>query len=87
MSYQGDTFLTNNGNRIDCTDEDDINIIGVINNNIATVTFDSTFGGKSKATLTVINDSLTYSIKDKSPFVEANMSAPNEIIFNRVISN
>lgn len=79
-------FITNKGNRIDCAEEDDINITGVISNNVATVTFMSTFDGTGKATLTINSDKLIFVLKDNKPFVEANMSIPAVIVFDRIIT-
>ncbi|CNI83175.1 hypothetical protein HB991_02810 [Yersinia mollaretii] len=76
-------FITNNGNRIDCAEDDDININGVTNNNIASVSFESTFGGVGKATLSIQDDELKYTISDNSPFIGANMSVPRVIIFKK----
>ncbi|WP_436876407.1 hypothetical protein [Siccibacter turicensis] len=77
-------FITNRGNRIDCAEEDDINITGVISNNVATVTFMSTFGGAGKATLIVNGDKLEYSLVNDAPFIQANISVPTEVTFDRV---
>lgn len=79
-------FITNKGNRVDCAEEGDMNTRGIINNNIATVTFMSTFGGTGKATLTINNDKLIFVLKDNKPFVEANMSVPAMIVFDRIIT-
>lgn len=76
-------FITNNGNRIDCEGGGEENIDGVIKGNVATVSFNSTFGGAGKATISIVNDILTYKIDDYTPFVEANMSVPKIIIFNK----
>lgn len=78
-------FITNRGKRIDCAEEGDINITGVINDSVATVTFMSTFGGTGKATLIVNNDKLEYSLVEGAPFIQANMSVPTEVTFDRVI--
>ncbi|WP_145538541.1 hypothetical protein [Yersinia kristensenii] len=75
-------FITNNGNRIDCTEDNNIN--GVINNNIASVSFESTFGGVGKATLSIKDNELKYSISDYAPFVSANMSVPRVIVFKKI---
>jgi hypothetical protein len=39
-------YVTRNGNRIDCPDDDVSNMKGVVKGNKATVEFDSSFGGK-----------------------------------------
>lgn len=77
-------FITNNGNRIDCAEKDDVdNISGEIKNGVAVITFESTYGGEGKATAKVNNKNLTYTINDKSPFTQANMSVPDEIKFEK----
>ncbi|NLS54065.1 hypothetical protein [Hafnia alvei] len=77
-------FITNNGNRIDCSEQDDDdNIRGTVTNGKAQVSFDSTFGGTGKASLIIKNDDLIYYIKDKKPFVEENMSVPDKIVMKK----
>ncbi|MFI8418640.1 hypothetical protein ACQKDS_19770 [Serratia sp. NPDC078593] len=77
-------FITNNGNRIDCAkQDDDDNIAGDIFDRHAQISFDSTFGGAGKAVLTPKEDNLIYHFTDKSPFVYANMSVPDEIVMKR----
>lgn len=46
----------------------------------------STFGGTGKATLTINNDKLIFVLKDNKPFIEANMSVPAVIVFDRIIT-
>lgn len=73
-------FITNNGNRIDCAEKDDEdNISGDIKNGIANLQFESTFGGVGIAVAKISNNKLVYTISDKTPFVQANMSVPGEI--------
>lgn len=76
-------FVTNSGNRIDCAGEDEVNVKGTVINNVGQITFESTFGGTGKATIKINSDLLTYTITDHAPFVEANMSVPHVIIFNK----
>lgn len=78
-------FITNNGNRIDCAEQDDEdNITGTIVNGKAQVSFDSTFGGAGKASFIIKKDGeLIYHIEDKKPFIEANMSVPDEITLKK----
>jgi hypothetical protein len=73
-------FITNNGNRIDCAEQDDEdNITGDIKNGVAKVVFESTFGRSGVAIAEMVSDKLIYKVEDKKPFVEANMSVPDEI--------
>lgn len=73
-------FITNNGNRIDCPEKnDEDNISGTINNGVANIKFESTFGGSGVAVAKLNKNKLIYSIKNKTPFIEANMSVPDEI--------
>lgn len=77
-------FITNNGNRIDCTEQsDNDNITGTIVNGKALISFDSTFGGKGTAILSIDGDKLIYHVEDKMPFIEANMSVPDRIIMSK----
>jgi hypothetical protein len=76
-------FITNSGNRIDCANKDEVNIKGTVINKVGQITFESTFGGTGKATIEINSDLLTYTITDHTPFVEANMSVPHVIIFNK----
>lgn len=68
-------FITNNGNRIDCAEDDD-NVHGDIKNGIADIKFKSTFDGEGTASLEIINNKLIYTLRDKTPFIQANMSVP-----------
>ena len=79
-------FITNNGNRIDCNEGNEMNINGVIKNNVGLVSFESTFGGIGRATLSIKNEMLIFEVNDCSPFIEANMSVPDTIILKRKIS-
>ncbi len=73
-------FITNNGNRIDCAEQDDEdNITGDIKNGVAKVVFESTFGGSGVAIVKMVDGKLIYKVEDKKPFVEASMSVPDEI--------
>ncbi len=77
-------FITNNGNRIDCAEKDDgHNISGDIKDSIAKLQFESTFGGDGIATAKISNNKLIYTIEDKTPFIQGNMSVPAEIELNR----
>jgi hypothetical protein len=77
-------FITNNGNRIDCAEKDDEdNIQGDIKDGVAELQFESTFGGVGIATAKISNNKLIYTIGDKTPFVQANMSVPSEIKFSK----
>ena len=77
-------FITNNGNRIDCAEQDDEdNITGTIVNGKAQVSFDSTFGGTGKASFIIKDGELIYHIEDKKSFIEANMSVPDQIILKK----
>lgn len=54
-------FITQGGKRIDCPDEQQQNLSGEIKNNIANITFNSTFGGvEGKATLTLSGEKLQW---------------------------
>jgi hypothetical protein len=78
-------FITNNGNRIDCAEDDEVNIKGEItSDNKVEVFFDSTFGGKGKATLHKQGEDLIFIIDDYSPFIKANMSVSKIINFKNV---
>lgn len=80
-------FVTNNGNRIDCTEQDDgNNITGTITNGKAYISFDSTFGGRGTAVLTLKDDNLICHFEDKTPFIEANMSVPDQIVMQKNLS-
>lgn len=77
-------FITNNGDRIDCAEnDDDDNIHGDIKNGVADIKFESTFDGKGTASAEIKNNKLIYTIKDKTPFTQANMSVPTVIEFNK----
>lgn len=54
-------FITQGGNRIDCPDEQQQNLAGEVKDNVATITFNSTFGGvNGKATLTISGETLQW---------------------------
>jgi len=73
-------FITNNGNCIDCAEKgDNDNIKGEIKNGEAQIQFESTFGGEGTASAKTSKNRLIYTIEDKGPFVQANMSVPDEI--------
>jgi len=57
-------FITKYGNRIDCVNDDEINIKGVAQSKyISLVTFNSSFGGKDgKAKLTIEGDHLKWTV-------------------------
>lgn len=76
-------FITNNGNRIDCSEGNEENINGIVKNNVGVVSFESTFGGVGEATLSVAKEILTYTIVDSTPFTNANMSVPKVIFFKK----
>ena len=76
-------FITNNGNRIDCAEDNGINIKGVIKNNVGVVFFESSFGGTGEATLSIEKDILIYTINNSTPFVDSNMSVPKVISFKK----
>lgn len=80
-------FITNNGNRIDCAekddDDDDDNVHGYVIDGVADIKFESTFAGEGTASAEIKNNKLIYTIKDKTPFVQANMSLPTVIQFNK----
>ena len=76
-------FITNNGNRIDCAEDNGINIKGVIKNNVGVVFFESSFGGTGEATLSIEKDILIYTINNSTPFVDSNMSVPKVIFFKK----
>lgn len=80
-------FITNNGNRIDCSEGNDRNIDGVVKDNIGAVSFVSTFGSIGEATLSIKNDTLIYTITNYTPFISANMSVPKVIYFKREEQN
>lgn len=59
-------FITNNGNRIDCAEQDDEdNITGTIVNGQAKESFDSAYGGKGKASFIIKDGELIFHIEDK----------------------
>lgn len=76
-------FITNNGNRIDCAEDNDTNINGIIQNNVGKVSYTSTFSGVGEATLSMEKDILIYIITNYTPFINANMSVPKVIYFKR----
>ncbi|EFR2125007.1 hypothetical protein H0537_004180 [Salmonella enterica] len=76
-------FITNHGNRIDCSEGNDRNINGVIKDNVGVVDFKSTFGGIGQATISIERDLLKYTITNPTPFVNANMSVPKVILFKK----
>lgn len=80
-------FITNNGNRIDCAEDNEINIKGVIKNNVGVVSYESSFGGVGEATLSIEKDSLIYTINNDTPFVDANMSVPKVIPFKKTVQS
>jgi len=49
-------FITQKGNRIDCAEDNEVNLWGTVNNNHADIKFNSTFGG--------VNGQATLEIKD-----------------------
>lgn len=77
-------FITNNGNRIDCAEkDDDDNVHGVVKDGGADIKFESTFNGEGTASAEIKDNKLIYIIKDKAPFIQANMSVPEVIEFNK----
>ncbi|MDF7680543.1 hypothetical protein PT300_08040 [Enterobacteriaceae bacterium ESL0689] len=78
-------FITNNGNRIDCSEGNDRNINGIIKNNIGVVDFESTFGGIGQATISIERDMLKYTITNSTPFVNANMFVSEVILFKKSV--
>lgn len=78
-------FITNHGNRIDCSEGNDRNINGVIKDNVGVVDFKSTFGGIGQATISIERDLLKYTITNLTPFVNANMSVPKVILFKKTV--
>lgn len=76
-------FITNNGNRIDCEDNDVLNIKGHINGNVADVYFMSTFGGSGTARIIKEKNKLIWVIEDSKLFDDANMNVKRKIIFIR----
>lgn len=80
-------FITNNGNRIDCSEGNGRNIDGVVKDNIGTVSFVSTFGSVGEATLSIEKDTLKYTITNYTPFISASMSVPKVIYFKREEQN
>lgn len=80
-------FITNDGNRIDCAEDNDRNINGIIKDNVGVVSFESTFGNVGEATLSVGKDTLIFTINNDMPFINANMSVPKVIFFKRAMQN
>jgi len=76
-------FITNNGNRMDCAEKDDDNVHGDVRNGVADIKFESTFDGEGTASAEIKNNKLIYTVKDKTPFIQANMSVPTVIEFNK----
>lgn len=77
-------FITNNGNRIDCAEkDDDDNVHGDVKDGVADIKFESTFDGEGTASAEIKGNKLIYTIKDKTPFIQANMSVPEVIYFNK----
>lgn len=74
-------FITNGGDRIDCSERNNIN--GIVKGHTSVVTFESEFGGDGEASLSVDNNTLTFTISDYSPFINANMSVPKTIVFKK----
>jgi len=77
-------FITNNGNRIDCAEnDDDDNIHGDVKDGVADIKFESTFDGEGTASAEIKGSKLIYTLKNKTPFVQANMSVPTVIELNK----
>ncbi|RQM36371.1 hypothetical protein [Erwinia psidii] len=76
-------FITNNGNRIDCAEKDDDNVHGDVKDGVADIKFESTFDGEGTASAEIKGNKLIYTIKDRAPFIQANMSVPEVIEFNK----
>lgn len=77
-------FITNNGNRIDCVEkDDDDNVHGDVKYGVADIKFESTFDSEGTASAEIKGNKLIYTIKDKTPFIQANMSVPEVIEFNK----
>ncbi|MEB6222028.1 hypothetical protein [Pantoea anthophila] len=54
-------YVTRNGNKIDCPEDDGMNIQGIANGTSALVDFDSSFGGvKGKASLEIKNNKILW---------------------------
>lgn len=51
------------------------------------MSFNSTFGGVGKATLSIEKDVLTYTITNYTPFINANMSVPKVIFFKKIVQS
>ncbi|TCC07135.1 hypothetical protein E0L21_12025 [Kosakonia quasisacchari] len=80
-------FITQRGNRIDCPDEQQDNLRGDVKNNTATITFDSSFGGKNgKATLVVNGDKLAWHLTQPPEhgdyYAPENYALVKEVIHN-----
>ena len=78
-------FITNDGNRIDCSEGNDRNINGIIKDNVGIVDFESTFGGIGQATISIEKNVLKYTITNPAPIVNANMSVPNVIFLKKIV--
>ncbi|WP_252145879.1 hypothetical protein [Yokenella regensburgei] len=74
-------FITNGGNRIDCSESNNIN--GIVKGHTSVVTFESEFGGDGEASLSVDNNTLIFAISNTHPFINANMSVPRTIVFKK----
>ncbi|MDT3412476.1 hypothetical protein [Kosakonia cowanii] len=56
-------YITQQGNRIDCADEDKPNLLGSVKNNVATISFDSNFGAvNGQATLKLEGSTLRWTM-------------------------
>lgn len=56
-------YITQNGNRIDCPQDDENNLKGTITKNLANIEFNSSFGGeKGHAKLEVVGDKMIWTL-------------------------
>lgn len=75
-------FITRDGARIDCPDEGAENMHGSVKGNVATVAFDSAFGGKDgRATLQIAENKMSWSLTQ--PPVQGEYYAPRAFTLNK----
>lgn len=76
-------FITRDGARIDCPDENIKNLHGNVKGNLATITFDSEFGGKNgHATLQLVENKIKWSLTQ--PPTNGEYYAPHAFTLNKI---
>ena len=76
-------FITRDGARIDCPDDGTKNLHGSVKGNLATIAFDSAFGGKNgRATLQLVENKITWSLIQ--PPVNGEYYAPQAFTMKKI---